>query len=270
MFNRLRGWLLKVPVLVALGLIGFYFLFGYLLFPPLAKWGAAKYVARKSGHVLALGEAQFDPLRLTLTLRDLKLTEPHGKPLLSFEELFVDFESRSVIDWASTFADIRLRGPVAQVELRPDGRLNWTAFLDAFRDEEEKPSKPLPRLRIAHMALERGRVEFDDQKVAGGFKTVVTPLTFRLSDLSTLPDDKGAYALSARSQAGTRIRWRGQLALNPVKAKGELALDEVPLSEFWNYVDGRYAVAPPEGKGALRLHYGVGYVDKHFSLALEN
>ena len=80
----LRRWLLKLPVLIALGLITTYLLFAYLAFPPLAKWAASHVVASKSGHVLTLADARFDPWRLSLTLDGLALSEPDGQPLLGF------------------------------------------------------------------------------------------------------------------------------------------------------------------------------------------
>ena len=266
---RLRALLLKTPVLVAIGVVVFYFLFGYLLFPPLAKWGAEKYIADKTGHRLVLGEAKFDPLRLSLRVKDLQLSEPGGKPLLGFAELFVDFEAKSLFNWAYTLADIRLTGPRARVELLPDGSLNWNAFLQAFKDDEEEKDKPLPRLLIDRVALEKGSLEFEDRMVAGGFKTRLEPLNFQLTDVSTLPDDKGAYTLSTRNQAGTRMRWRGEMAFNPIKASGELAIDDILLSQVWPYVDSQLAMAPPEGKAAVSLTYQAGYADKHFALLLD-
>ena len=83
---------------------------------PLAKWGAEKFITDKTGHRLTLAEPEFDPLALSVKVRDLKLAEPNGAPLLAFNELFVDFEARSLFKWAYTFETIRLSGPKARVE----------------------------------------------------------------------------------------------------------------------------------------------------------
>ena len=272
MFARLFGFLgkllVKTPAKIVLGLVAFYFLFAWFAFEPLVKWAAPKYIADKSRHHLSIAEAHFDPLALSLSVKGLKLTEPDGKPLLAFGELFVDFEASSLFRWAYTLDSIRLSAPDARVELRADGSLNWSALIEALKSkDEDEPDQPLPRLLIRHIVLEKGRVGFADRKV--GFETTLNPLDFSLAELSTLPDDKGAYTLSATTQLGARIRWKGEMTLKPVLASGDLAIDQVTLARFWPYVQDKLNLAPPEGTAGLALSYRAGYADKKLSLVLD-
>jgi hypothetical protein len=272
MFARVLGFLgkilVKTPVRIALGLIAAYFLFAWFGFEPLVKWAAPKYIADKSGHSLSIAEARFDPFALSVSAKGLRLAEPDGKPLLSFDELFVDFEAASLFKWAYTLDSIRLTAPDARLELRPDGSLNWTALIDALKSEEEdEPDQPLPRLLIRRVALEQGRVAVADRKV--GFETALNSLDLTLTELSTLPDDKGAYTLAATTQLGARIRWKGDVTLKPILATGELSVDQVTLARLWPYVQGKLNMAPPEGVAALTLAYRAGYADKKLSLMLD-
>jgi hypothetical protein len=271
MFARLRAFLaallVKTPARIVLGLVAFYFLFAWFGFEPLVKWAAPKFIADKSRHALSIAEARFDPFALSVSVKGLKLAEPDGKPLLAFDELFVDFEAASLFKWAYTFDAIRLSGPRARVELRPDGRLNWSALIESFKDEEEEPEKPLPRLLIRRIALEKGRVDLADRKV--DFETSLNPLSLTLTELSTLPEDKGAYTLATTTDLGARVRWKGQLTLKPVLATGELAVDGLPLPKLWPYLESKLRMAPPEGVAALGLKYRVGWADKKLSLNLD-
>ncbi len=272
MFARLLAFLGKVlvrtPVKIVLALVAFYFLFAWFGFEPLVKWAAPKYIADKSKHHLSIAEARFDPFALSVSIKGLKLAEPDGKPLLAFGELFVDFEASSLFRWAYTLDTIRLTAPDAHVELRADGSLNWSALIEALKSrDEDEPDKALPRLLIRHIVLEQGRVSLADRKV--GFETALNPLDFRLAELSTLPDDKGAYTLAATTQLGARIRWKGDVILQPMLATGELAIDQVALARLWPYVQDKFALAPPEGTAALALNYRLGYADKKLSLVLD-
>ena len=220
MWSRLRSLLLKLPVKIALGLVAAYFLFAWFGFEPLVKWAAPKFIADKSQHHLSITSAKFSPIDLSVDLKGLKLTEPDGKLLLAFDDLFVDFDAGGLFQWALTFDTIRLTAPQARVELHPDGSLNWMALIEALKSKEVEPDQPLPRLLIRHIALERGRVEVADHKVAGGFETVLSPLDLTLTELSTLPDDKGAYTLAATTRLSARIRWKGDMTLKPIAASG--------------------------------------------------
>jgi len=268
MLSRLPSLLLKTPVRIVLGLVAAYFLFAWFGFEPLLKWAAPKYIADKSRHTLSLQSAKFDPLVLSVDLKGLKLAEPDGKPLLAFDELFVDFSAASLSRWAYTFDEIRLVAPKARAELRADGSLNWTALIEALKGKDEE-DKPLPRLLIRRIALEKGRVELVDRKVAGGFETTLNPLDLTLTDLSTLPDDRDSYTLAATTQLGARIRAKGKVMLNPIAVNGELGIDRVTLARFWPYVAGKVNLAPPAGSAALALNYRVGYADKRLSLLLD-
>lgn len=267
-FALIRTVFLKTPARIAAGLIAFYFLFAWFGFEPLVQWAAPKFIADKSRHTLQIDAAKFDPLALSVSLKGLKLAEPDGKPLLAFAELFVDFDASSLFKWAYTFDAIRLAAPDAKLELRADGSLNWTALIEALKSpDEEEEDKPLPRLLIRHIALEKGRVDVADRKV--GFATSLNPLDLMLNDISTLPDDKGAYTLSAVTQWGARVRWKGDVSLNPILATGELAVDRFSLARYWPYLKGNLALAEPEGVAALALNYRAAYADKKLSLLLD-
>jgi uncharacterized protein involved in outer membrane biogenesis len=264
----MRKLLLKLPVLIAAGLLASYLLFAWFGFEPLVQWAAPKFIADKSRHALQIEAARFDPFALSVSIKGLKLAEPDGKPLLEFAELFVDFDAASLFKWAYAFDEIRLVAPAAKLELRADGSLNWTALIEALKSpDEEEEAKPLPRLLIRHILLEQGRIDVVDRKV--GFETALDPLDLSLNDISTLPDDKGAYALSAVTQWGARIRWKGDVSLNPMLATGELAVDRFSLARYWPYLKGHLALAEPEGIAALALNYRAAYADKKLSLLLD-
>ncbi len=265
---RLRSLLLKTPVLIGLGLLGAWLLFAWLAFEPLVRWAAPKYVAERSGHVLRIGSASLHPFALSVRLGDVALDEPDGAPLLAFEELLVDFDSTGVLRGAWGFDAIDLTGPRAWLALRADGRLNWSALVDAFRNPEPPTDDSLPRLLIRQLRLAGGRVDLVDHRV--GFETALDPLDLNLSDLSTLPDDVGAYAIEATTEPGARIRWQGDLTLNPVAAKGRVAIDRVALDRLWPYLRARLRMAPPKGVAALSLNYRAGYADREFSLNLDD
>jgi hypothetical protein len=269
MLARLRLIFLKTPVLVALGLFVAYLLFGWFGFGPLAQWGAEKFIADKTGHRLTLAQPEFDPFGLRLTVRDLRLAEPDGTPLAGFKELYVDFEASSLFRLAWTFDAIRLTGPDGRLALLPGGKLNWSAFLDAFKDEEEEPDKALPRLLIRHFELRQARLDLADETLEPAFKVAFTPLELTLDELSTLPDDKGSYAISARTALGGQLRWKGEVGLKPVSMTGTFSFDGIQLAQLAPYLEGRLNIAAPEGKAGLRTDYRLGYDRKTFSLNLD-
>jgi hypothetical protein len=103
-----RKWLLTAPALIGAAIIALYFLFAWFAFEPLVKWAGHKFIADKSRHELTIGTAKFDPLALSATFGNVELRTPDDKLLMSFSELFVDFDAVSLFKWAYAFDTIRL------------------------------------------------------------------------------------------------------------------------------------------------------------------
>lgn len=272
---RLRPVLLSRPSLVAAGLLLVYLLAGWFAFEPLVKWAAPKFVADRSGYRLGIEHARYDPLRLSVELRGIALAEPAGQKLLAMDRVFVDFESSSLLRRAWTFAEIRVERPVVAVELGADGKLNWLTFVDAFADPaapppETDPDAAPPRLIVQRFGLGQGRVDFTDRTATtGAFRFQLDPLDLDLEHLSTLPDDLGQHAVTARTGIGAMLRWRGTFGLNPVTANGDIAIDELDLARLQPYLAQALGQVQPQGKAALNLSYRAGYANQRVSLRLD-
>lgn len=254
--------------LAGLGLCIAVLLFLWLALPRIVQSQAQAFVAEKTGHRLSLERPEFNPFKLALRIGRLELSDPDGKPLLAFDGLLVDFSAASLPRRAMVFDAIRLDGlAVTLVEL-PDGKLNWTPFLAALKNKEDKPAGAPPRLDVRSFVLAGGRLDFADRRTAPGFATRVEPLDLTLDDISTLSDDLGRYKLEARTASGARLALQGELDLNPVAVSGDFRLDDFDLAELAPYLKDLLPT-PPAGKAALAAHYRVGNGGEKLDLVID-
>jgi hypothetical protein len=258
----IRRIALGLPALIVAGLLGAYLLFAWLGFEPLTRWLAPKIVADRSAHRLTIGGARFDPFRLTVQLTDVKLSEPNERPLLAFDALWIDFELESLFKRTYIFEQVRLSKPTVQVDIDPQGQLNWKRFVDAFAgapngEAQAAADEELPRVLIHHAVLHEGHVSLEDRRTGSSFRTTAEPIDLELRELSTLPDDKGDHVVSLRTSFGALVRWKGELGLNPLTARGEVAIDELQLQRIWPYLRRPLQIAPPEGQAQLTFAYRV-------------
>jgi hypothetical protein len=262
---RISAWVFGSALLA-------YFLFARFAFEPLVRWYLPRVLAERSGHHLTLGRVRLAPFQLSVEVRGLTLTEPDNKPLLALDRLFVDFDGSSLFKGAYAFDEVRVTAPRVRVELLPDGRLNWQALLDAFSGPPRpraEPEAPPPRLVVELAALEDGQIDFADNRVKGGFKTRIGPLQAQLLHLSTLPADSGEHTLSARTEIGAQVRWKGKVGLNPLAADGEVSVDDLALAKLWRYMESTLRVVPPDGVANFKLGYHAGYADRVFDVRVD-
>lgn len=239
----------------------FYFAFAYLAVNPLAKrllpWVAEHQLASR----MQVEQVQFDPLRLTLLVRGLQLTQPNGEALASVQQLFVDVEVSGIRHWAWRFKEILVTQPQANFAYNDQGVFNWGALL-AKINEDKTPSTGMPRLLFDHIKVEGGVVSYTEQHAHAPLQVAMQPLNLELEGLSTLPEDAGDYAFSAKlPQQGGTLRWKGELALNPVASKGQWALEGFQLASVMPWLKSAHL--------PINLDHGSLAVSGQYDFAME-
>ena len=261
---------LKKFVLIGVGVVVVVMLLLWQALPRILQSQAEKFVAEKTGHKLVMDRPQFNPFLLALRFGKLQLSDPAGQPLLGFDGLLIDIAGASITRRALVFDAIRLDGPEATVVELPEGKLNWTPFLDALKSKEEKPeeSKGLPRLDIRSFILANGTVDYADRRRTAGFSTRIEPLDLELTDLSTLPDDEGKYKIAAKTSLGAQIDLSGKVDLNPIMVAGTFSLADLQLAQLAPYLKNALPV-PPEGVLGLSASYQAGNGGENFDATIE-
>lgn len=225
------------PVKVLLGLVVTCFAVAYFAINPIAQrllpWVAENKLASR----ITVDQVKFDPLRLTLTLSNLHLTRLDSTPLAEFEQLYVDLESGGLLHWVWHLKDIRLTAPRVNLDIAPDGKLNWADLIAKLNEDKTPDDGTIPRVLIDHVLIERGNVQYSQRNRPEPFKTVLQPLGLELDGLSTLPEDRGDYLLSARlPEQGGALQWKGDVSLNPIASKGLVNVKGVNLAKLMQVV----------------------------------
>src|SRR2546425_5894861 len=155
LFTR-RSVVVTLAVLAVLFLV--YTLAGFFLVPRLVAAYVPRYAQEQLGRRAEIGEVRVNPLLFKVDIRQFRLQEADGRPLLGFDRLFVDFElMRSIFRAAWTFAEIRLESPRVDAVIAADGRMNIAELLDALPKGEpaKQPTAP-PRLLVQHAVVQDG------------------------------------------------------------------------------------------------------------------
>lgn len=252
------------PLAIALAAFVIYALLGFFAAPPLIKSQAGKFAAETLQRKVTIGEVRVNPLLFSLEMKDFALTEADGAAIVGFKRLFADFELSSLLRFAWTFSALEIEGLDLRSDIAPDGRFNLLALLDSLPKTESKPDARLPRLLLRRVVLSSGTITFSDRSLAEPATAKLAPLDLQVNEISTLPDHRGDYTVSAKFGDGTSVSWRGEAALQPLASQGELKVTGVKLAGAWKFLRERAGLAEPQGEldiGArYRLSYGAGAV----------
>ncbi|MEO8281139.1 MAG: DUF748 domain-containing protein, partial [Ideonella sp.] len=266
--HRARRWFGLTAALLA-GLLLIYLLLAWFAFEPALRWALPRFASQHGGHQLSFRQAQFDPWRLIVDIKGLALRRPDGEPLLELEGLAVDLDAASPFKRAWVIERVQLTAPVVHLILQADGRPNWMDLIDSLASApppaDAKPTAPV-RMKLQRLVVQGGQLALADRSQGRDVKLRVDPLDLDISDLSTLPDDRGDLRLTAALADGGSIGWRGRLGLYPFAASGEVEMKALALKRLWPYLSPYLAMAPPQGLASLKLKYEL--IDRESQIAL--
>ncbi|MGQ0751418.1 MAG: DUF748 domain-containing protein [Betaproteobacteria bacterium] len=263
--TRLRRFFLSLPFLIVAGLLVLYALAGFFLAPYLIRREIPRFAQEKLGAQAALAEARVNPFLLTVELKGFRLAEGEKQPLLAFDRFFVDLEAGSLFRRAWTFADIAVERPVLALDIDPQGELNLARVIGRLGRQDAKPPQQAegkeapPRVVIRRASIAGGGMTLTDRSDATVARAAIDPIAFELHDISTLPDQRGSYTLTARLPAGATLSWRGNLSLQPIASSGEIGVKDLKLATLWNFLRDELAVEEPGGALTLGLRYDMSY-----------
>jgi hypothetical protein len=259
MLHSLRIFFLRKSVIITGLLLALYVLGGFFALPAIVKWQVEKQVSAQLGHSISVGDVRFNPLLFRFEVDDLALSDPDGQPLLGFKYLLVDFELRSLIDRAWTFAEARLEAPVLYFALDKDGRHNFASLLERLPESEpdQEADAGLPRFIVQRVALSDGRFDFSDQLLEEPLVAHLEPLAIEIDNLSSLPELAASYRLSVRTAGDEMLDSSGELALDPIATKGRLTLSGLQLATVVRSLPRLLSIDSPTGKVDLGASFDL-------------
>ena len=258
----------RIALSVAAALLAIYALAGFLWVPHLVRVNAQQYVADELGRSLTLGDVAFNPFTFRLSIDDAALSEKSGEVIAGFGSLVVNAELASIWQRAVVLKEVQLDAPDVNLVVQPDGAINLARLVPSrpAAETQQTTAAPLPRIRIGRLAVNGGRIDFEDRARPTPFTATLAPIEFALVDFRTDLNHENAYAFSARSSAGESLDWSGSFTAQPIGSSGKFAVSQLRARTIDSYLQGQLPVRLVDG--ALSCN-GTYRLSLHPTLALD-
>ncbi|MBA3003580.1 MAG: DUF748 domain-containing protein [Desulfurivibrio sp.] len=245
-------------------LLAIYALAGFFLAPYLIIRYVPQYAAEQLHVQVRLEKVRINPFLFTCEAEGLSLQADEDEPFFSAQRLFVDFELESLFRRAWTFGDLVMENPTLRLVIGADGRLNL-AKLGTSQPHIEKSAdtgeKPTPRLLLKHLALSDGTMRVSDHSTSKPTEIIINPIALEFNNISTLPEHRGAFAVSASLPEGGSLGWQGEMSLQPISATGTIEIKDFKPATIWNFFRGKLNLAPPTGTAQLTASYSFSFLN---------
>ena len=143
--NKIKPRLKKI----LLGIIIFFVVFtlvGFFVLPPILKSILTNQLSQNLHREVTINQIKINPYALSITVRGLMVKEK-GSPetFVSFDEIFLNLQSFSVLRMALILTEIKLKQPYINIKLNQDMSYNFSDLI------EKKEAKPPEKRKSQHL-----------------------------------------------------------------------------------------------------------------------
>ncbi|MGH7888689.1 MAG: DUF748 domain-containing protein, partial [Candidatus Binatia bacterium] len=220
-----------------------------LVAPPLLRSKLAGELGKKLHRDVSIEQIKINPYAMTFAVRGFLMKERQSQATaISFDELFINLDLRSLFRLAPVIEEIHLAKPYVNLVRDADLKYNFQDLIDEFMSG---PSGPTPRFALNNIQIIDGKIDFDDrpEQTKHSITSLKIGIPF-ISSLSTYADIKVKPELSAIVN-GAPFHFGGDTT-TPFKDSLEstlgLNIDKLEIAKYLDYSPVELNFKVPSGQ----------------------
>jgi uncharacterized protein involved in outer membrane biogenesis len=160
---------------------------GFFVLPPILKSVLTKKLSENLHREVTINQIKTNPYTLSITARGFMVKDRNSsEPFVSCDEIFLDFQSLSIIRMALIVREIRLTNPYIKMSHHQDMSYNFSDLIEKKESKPPEKEKPKPlRFSLNNIKIENGSIDFSDEPKQ--IKHTVRELTIGIPFLSNFP-----------------------------------------------------------------------------------
>ncbi|HQQ62428.1 MAG TPA: DUF748 domain-containing protein [Pseudomonadales bacterium] len=220
-----------------------YTLSGFFILP----WAIKRFLvhdwAGSIQHTVQVHDIRFNPYLFKLQVEGLQVIDTDQTPLVSFDQLMLDYEFLSAFRLEFGIEHIALDKPYLKLE--PDGKGGYTllhlfAVGEAAQSTTEpapKASTSLPAVLLRKLDIRGGIVDYRDAQRAGGFHQILDLPSFSIDDLHTTREGHAnRLVVELRDHDAGLVSVDTTVKLQPLQVNGKLTIQNLNLAPVWQWL----------------------------------
>jgi uncharacterized protein involved in outer membrane biogenesis len=259
LFVRRRRHRLRHFVFGAVALLAVFTLVGVFVVPPVAKYYLVRVLSEQLERPVAIQDIAFNPFAMSARVKGFTVQERRSsQPFVSFDELLLTLEYRSLLRRAPVLNHITLVRPYVHIARNLDGRTyNFSDLLEKFSKPQPQPERPksAPRFSLNNIQLVNGRIDFEDHPKH--MRHTVSEIGVSIPFISNLPDVIDVYVQPAFAAQvnGTYVGLRGRTKpfKDTLETSIDLNIERLDLPRYVEYVPVKLGFELASGLLDLRL-----------------
>lgn len=223
-------------ILWILGLLALYAIVGFLVLPPIIRSMAIRDLSHDLDRAVTIKKVTVNPFVPSLAIHGLHVEDKDGRPLLSWDNVYLNFEMSSIFRKEWTFRAVSISGFFARAQMNKNYTYNFSDLVEKYSSHAthappKQSSRPL-LVCIRRLQVKGAKLSLEDDTVRTPFKRVVGPVFLAASNVCTAPDSAGSGWLFGKTDADEYFAWRGNFCMSPLRSAGKVIIFDVTMNKF--------------------------------------
>ncbi len=243
--------------IIPVAVLSLYSVTGFYIIPQTILWYAPKFAKEQLRCQASIGTVSLNPFLFKIEIKDIKINKLTGETLAELNRFFCDLDIISVASKPLTITELILEKPVINVIINPDGSLNFAGVgHETNANPPAAESKPFLIL-LKKSSISGGRIFFTDKRQSMPADLNIQNIDLTLTDLSTVQNHTGSFALSASTTDNESVRCQGKISLLPFLSSGKLALENIQFASLWKFFRDSLSLESFSGKMNMTTEYTI-------------
>lgn len=233
---------LNVAAKIFAGLLTFYLVAGYFIFPAVIKGFVNGKVSAMLNHFVYVDKITFNPILFRLNIYGLDVAENEGTRLIGVDRLYLDFSFLSLLKQKYRIESLEITGLYVHPIFSKNGDLNFlnlippSSSVDNERVKEEATAKAPPVIMLDHFKLNNSVVHVEDKTIERPFNYAFRPINLQIEGLSTAINVSSDVAIVIYISQEGKVVLKGNLQVQPLQLTMTIDVEQVALKSFQPYV----------------------------------
>jgi hypothetical protein len=228
------------------------------ILPPITRHLAVRQLGKLLDRKVSIHKIKLNPFALAATVRGLRIKDKDGQVLVSWDEVYVNFQLPSFLGHPWVFKEISATRPFLRIQVNKDDSLNFSDLLQRFSGGSGAATPAPARLlalSIDHLRVSGGLVAVTDLTPRTPFRHQVGPFDLALNNFRTAPDNANPYSFIGTTDSGETLAWSGSFSVDPLRSRGEMKVQHLPLAKYAALFQDLVRFEIKDG----RLDFGAAY-----------
>jgi len=248
----------KTLLITVLVLLAIYTLVGFFLIPAILKPKLITAIEETTHRSVQVGSVSTNPFALSLSIQDFVLKDRDSSVMVSFKELYINYEIRSLFSDATVLSAFRLDTPFVAIRIMPDGKPSFQDLLQGGTPDTSVADTSHSALVIDDFFLAQGTIQYQDMARPRPLTRLIDSLDLSLKNFTTVPrEESGEYEFEATTRHGERLHWHGNMSVTPLRSSGQLEITNARVLNLWEFMSDRLKFGVESGTLDFRGKYDL-------------